>query len=247
MQTYNDKFYGKTSQNNSRYQSAVELLKIYFNIFHSKKIIDVGCGRGSWLEASQNFGANYLVGIDGDWNNGKISNNVKFMPLNLQDISKKFVYENDLINKFDLCISVETLEHIQKKYSENFIESLCNLSDNILFSAAFIGQGGVNHVNENLHSNWAKIFKQYGYSPFDIFRPSIWNNEKISYWYRQNCFLYVKKNSPNYEYLSKKFSVIENYSFMDCVHPAMYEKKINKPIREILKDLLIKVKKKFFS
>ena len=163
------------------------------------------------------------------------------------DISKKFVYENDLINKFDLCISVETLEHIQKKYSENFIESLCNLSDNILFSAAFIGQGGVNHVNENLHSNWAKIFKQYGYSPFDIFRPSIWNNEKISYWYRQNCFLYVKKNSPNYEYLSKKFSVIENYSFMDCVHPAMYEKKINKPIREILKDLLIKVKKKFFS
>ncbi len=247
MQLYNNNFYGDQSPNNSRLISAKEILKIYFDIFESKKIIDIGCGRGSWLEASKIYGSDQLVGIDGEWNVKKVPNGIEYIPLNLQNLNKKFIIDNNLENKFDLCISVETLEHLENKYSENFISSLCSLSNNIIFSCAYIGQGGVNHLNENLHSNWAFIFKKYDFYPFDIFRPIVWNNDKISYWYRQNTFLYLKKNSPSFDYMIKKMPYIKNFSFMDCIHPKMYEKKISKGVKETFKDLLIKLKKKFIK
>ena len=72
MGHYNDLFYGKNSFENSRHTSAKEMLSIYFNIFNAKKIIDVGCGRGAWLEATRTHNAEYLVGIDGNWNDKKI-------------------------------------------------------------------------------------------------------------------------------------------------------------------------------
>jgi len=244
---YNDLFYGKNIFDDSRYISAKEMLAVYFDIFDAKKIVDVGCGRGAWLEATKAHSSEYLVGIDGDWNNNKISKDIQFIPLDLNNFSTQFVQEKKLENKFDLCISAETLEHIENKNSKKFIEGLCNLSDNVLFSAAFNNQGGINHINENLHSNWAKIFIENKFYPFDIFRPNVWDNEKISYWYRQNTFLYVKEGSLKHSQIKSKHSRIKNISFMDCIHPMMYEKKINKPIGEILKELFIKTKKKFTS
>ena len=245
MDHYNDLFYGKNSFENSRLTSAKEILAVYFNIFDAKKIIDVGCGRGAWLEATRIHNADHLVGIDGNWNDKKLSKEIEFMPLDLNNFSKEFVVEKKLKDSFDLCISTETLEHIENKNSKKFIEGLCSLSDNILFSAAFNNQGGINHINENLHSNWAKIFIENKFHPFDIFRPNVWDNEKISYWYRQNTFLYVKEDSLKYSQIENKHNKIDNISFMDCIHPKMFEKNNNKSIKNLSFELFKRIKKKF--
>ena len=32
-----------------------------------------------------------------------------------------------------------------------------------------------------------------GYSMYDIFRPRLWDNERVEWWYAQNMFLYVRR------------------------------------------------------
>ena len=66
--------------------------------------------------------------------------------------------------RYDLCLSVEVAEHIPESNSDIFIKSLCALSNNIIFTAAKPGQGGKNHVNEQLPEYWINKFRKYGYS-----------------------------------------------------------------------------------
>ena len=40
-------------------------------LLNPKSVVDVGCGRGSWLKAFKEKGAVKLVGYDGSWNNQK--------------------------------------------------------------------------------------------------------------------------------------------------------------------------------
>jgi len=38
----------------------------------------------------------------------------------------------------------------------------------------------------------ANGFAANGYGACDVVRPAVWDNSNVSYWYRQNCILYVK-------------------------------------------------------
>jgi hypothetical protein len=104
------------------------------------------------------------------------------------------------------------------------VESLTATSDVVLFSAALPGQGGRNHVNERLHSYWAGEFASRGYAVFDAFRPVFWTDGRVEPWYRQNAFLYIKRSHALCGILSGAgISEMQNRSFMDCIHPWMYE------------------------
>ena len=236
MSLYNDKFYG---DNISRIESSKEILSYLFKILRPNSVLDVGCGRGVWLKVSKDLGAKIIYGVDGEWNNGKqIDKEIVFKSINLNN-------NFDLNKKFDLTLCLEVVEHLEKNSSENIISSLTNTSDIILFSAAFKYQGGVGHLNENLHSYWADIFHKKNYLPFDLIRPVFWDNEKVSYWYRQNTFLYVKKNSPQFEKIKMNFNYIKNYKFMDSVHPEMFFRKIeSQGLKYHLKQIFKNLKKR---
>lgn len=96
-----------------------------------------------------------------------------------------------------MCL--EVAKHLEKTSADNLIYSLIKTSDVVMFSAAYKHQGGVNHKNENFHSYWANLFLKYNFVPFDIIRPAIGSNEKVSYWYRENTFFYIKKISQNFK------------------------------------------------
>jgi SAM-dependent methyltransferase len=233
---YNDKFYG---DNSTRLESASEILNFVFNIVKPNSILDVGCGRGAWLKIANELGVENIYGIDGKWNDGKnIDKQIIYRSL---DLNKNFTLENT----FDLTICLEVAEHLEKNSSDNLISSLVKTSDIIVFSAAFKYQGGVNHINENLHSYWANLFLQYNFVPFDIIRPVIWSNDKVSYWYRQNTFLYLKKGSSKFEDLSKKYNYLKNSKLMDSIHPEMFFRKIEEQtVRYHAKEIIKKIKKK---
>jgi len=63
-----------------------------------------------------------------------------------------------------------------------------------LFSAAVPGQGGTEHVNEQWPEYWHDKFANYGFLKLDIIRKEIWLNPSVKYWYRQNTFVYTKKD-----------------------------------------------------
>jgi hypothetical protein len=49
---------------------------------------------------------------------------------------------------FDLTLCLEVGEHLPQNAANILIESLCALSEVIVFSAAIPGQGGQRHINE---------------------------------------------------------------------------------------------------
>lgn len=136
-----------------------------------------------------------ILGIDGYW-----------VDENQLLISKKDFMRKDLNQsfhagrKFDLVQSLEVAEHLKPERAESFAGDLTKISDIVLFSAAIPGQGGVGHINEQWPSYWISIFDKKGYAPFDIIRPVLWNDRKITeLHYRQNIMLFVNRQSEKYQ------------------------------------------------
>jgi hypothetical protein len=206
-------------------QSAKVILSMLFDMHTVKSIVDVGCGQGAWLAVADVFGVERLCGLDGSWvdKNWLLSRRMEFTATNLEQPVK-------LRERFDLCLSVEVAEHLSPGASEVFVKSLCSTSDVIVFSAAIPKQGGVNHLNEQWQSFWAKLFEAEDYVCLDILRPRIWMLEEVEPWYRQNVLVYVKRGHP----LCSKFAPAESSSAqLDLVHPRIYEGNIENYARQL--------------
>jgi len=219
---YDDSFYN--AQISGSYRSAKVYAKILSAFIVPNSIADVGCGRGAWLKAFKECGAINVVGFDGEWNaqNNMVEDYITFIPC---DLNQPIKPPNN--QPFDLAMSLEVAEHLLPTSAENFINSLTGLSDMVLFGAAFTGQGGRNHINEQPSTYWASLFSSHAYAPFDLFRSTVWGNSEVEFWYQQNTFLYIHKDSPAYvNIISKGASPMANVAFMDCIHPSLYYRKL---------------------
>ncbi len=215
---YDDVFYQK--QIDGSYKSARIYAYLLARVFKPLSVVDVGCGRGAWLKAFKEVGAEKLAGFDGPWNGPQnmIEPAIVFAACDLNRPIAAPAGE-----KFDLALSLEVAEHLAPASAPTFVESLTNLADVVLFGAAVPGQGGTNHVNEQPATYWAKLFAARGYAPFDYFRPLVWGDRRVDFWYQQNTFLYVRQSSAAHADLSVKGLVpLANPAFMDCVHPILY-------------------------
>tara|TARA_R110002096_G_scaffold401880_1_gene598923 strand:+ start:13609 stop:14433 length:825 start_codon:yes stop_codon:yes gene_type:complete len=224
---YKDNFHVAHFQNSLN--SAKEIVPKLLSYYKPKTVLDVGCGVGTWLTIFEKNECE-VFGIDGDYVETKdlIIDSSKFKPLNL---NLKF----NLEKKFDLVISLEVAEHILKENAKNFIDSLCFHGDVILFSAAIPGQEGTLHFNEQYNEFWVNLFSQNGYKCFDFLRHEVWNNDMVSWWYRQNILIFIRKgeiNNPHYKLMTKdKFTFQNSY-----VHPKLFDYKCkkNKKLEKIL-------------
>jgi hypothetical protein len=226
MSIYSDEFYEQ--QVSKAYRSASvygSILKKYLN---PTKVMDIGCGRGAWIKAFRDIyeesNSNLeFYGVDGPWNSrDKLIVEVKdYFSIDLNNLK-----DLDFNSRVDLLISVETAEHLYPGSTESFVDRICSLSDVVLFSAAFLGQGGLCHYNERRHSDWASLFIRNGYSVYDIFRPLVWGDENVNYWYQQNVFLYVKNGSRVIAHLNNfGFTPVVNIRFLDCVHYDAFQQR----------------------
>lgn len=168
--------------------AAEQVLPVLFSIFKPKSILDVGCGLGNWIEVAKKMGVEEVVGVDGSYVNRTLLkiDDKEFIE---KDLAKPF----DLNKNFDLAICLEVAEHLPETSADTLIQSIVAHADVVIFSAAIPGQGGQNHINEQWPTYWQELFQKYDYDMIDYFRPKIWNNTKIEFWYRQNMFLVVKK------------------------------------------------------
>jgi SAM-dependent methyltransferase len=201
--------------------SARTVIPLILQYIQPTSVLDVGCGNGTWLKAWQEQGVKNISGVDGSYINTDellISNNY-FTAFNLEEGFKKE-------KKSDLVTCLEVAEHIRPEFAETFIESLCSLSDVILFSAAIPGQEGTYHFNEQYPNYWVSLFKKYDFIPIDCIREKIWDNPKISWWYRQNILFFVKKEIlPNYPELQNE-SKWSRDKIISLVHPLLFEEKV---------------------
>lgn len=197
-----------------RHETSFEAAKVVLKLMKQEfpdidRILDVGCGVGTFLKIAKDMGMSFTQGMDGPWvDNGLLQIPQKdFFTVDLNHLP---VFEES----FDLVICLEVAEHLAGNNAEALVKFLTDHANIILFSAAVPGQGGKNHINEQWQSYWAEIFSKFAFQPLDLIRPKIWDNSNISYWYKQNTLVYVSDTR-----MSSKFS---SNSALDIVHPEMY-------------------------
>ena len=212
--TYQDNFFDFHLQDSIN--SAEETIPVVLKYIQPDSVIDVGCGIGSWLSIWKKYGVTDIAGVDGSYVDKEkllIEKN-KFVTADLEQGFKPD-------RKFDLVQCLEVAEHIQPKNAANFIASLCNLGDIILFSAAIPGQEGTLHYNEQYPDFWIELFARNNFSPYDCIRQQVWTNEKVSWWYRQNIMFFIKDEAKE-----KYPSIIkEHQSVLSMVHPELLKYK----------------------
>lgn len=208
MHLYNEEFFS-SSEKDSKVIARIVMSQV-INWINPKSIVDFGCGEGIWLSVAKTINDKIDVfGIDGDYINRKRLKIPEkcFYPANLEE-------EIQLKRKYDLAISLEVAEHLDAEFSDLFVESLTNSSDNILFSAAIPGQGGENHVNEQWQSYWIEKFVAKGYAVDTSIRDFFWTEMKIAPWRRQNILFFSRHI---------KGKLITSEEIYDVVHPEMFE------------------------
>ena len=228
---YDEKFYEYNITGSLR--SAKLVLSLLHEKFKFASVVDLGCGRGTWLRASLDLGALRVLGYDGIWNEGKVYPNIDFISCDLENVDT-----DD--EKFDLAISLEVAEHLPEKNADQFIDALVKKSDVIVFASAFTRQLGTKHINEQFPSYWAEKFENRGYYPIDFFRPKIWGDTNIESCYRQNTFLYVREGNELLHNTLGGNDFLQGYKYMDCMHPEIY---LERSARGLVSDFYVGIKR----
>lgn len=205
------------------YESAQVIVPIVLGWLHPQSVVDVGCGDGTWLSVFQAHGVGTILGIDGDYVDRT----------DLQIPRECFTAANlqqplTLDRTFDLVVSLEVAEHLPGYYADQFVASLSQLGDVVLFSAAIPHQGGTFHVNEQWPSYWVDRFEKQGYVAIDALRELIWENPQVEPWYAQNCLVFVKGDRlAEYPALQAQ---VKSQPLLPLVHPKIYLSKCPEPL-----------------
>ncbi|MBL0089999.1 MAG: hypothetical protein IPP44_26265 [Ideonella sp.] len=212
------KVYGQVFYDNQQagsYRSACIILREIIDTLAPVSVVDVGCGRGTWLKGCLDLGVREVAGYDGPWaiDAGLLVDKSLFHAINLE-------HPLPTIPRCDLAISLEVIEHLTDSSGRMLINELTQASDCVLFSGAIPHQGGENHINERWHTYWDGVFKEHHYVGFDYLRDLFWSDSRIEWWYRQNTIVYAKEDSPAYFRLVRRVGAIT--PILDKVHPEKY-------------------------
>lgn len=203
-------------------RSAQIVLEHCFSLFGAPgSFLDIGCGIGNWTHVAKELGVKEVLGID----NATIVGNT----LQIDEKEYKSVNLNEpfeLNRQYDMAISLEVGEHIKEDASEAFVSSICHHTDLVIFSAALPGQTGYRHINEQWPQFWVELFKENGFSCIDILRDYFWDDPRIHPWYRQNIFIYTKR-----EELIEKYGKTNNPHVK--IHPDIFVNNMAQAVQRI--------------
>jgi SAM-dependent methyltransferase len=166
--------------------SAQVIVPMVMKLVHPKSVVDIGCGRGTWLQVFKENGVSRICGIDSPGTDSS-KLHIDIDSFTAADINEQF----DISERFDLAVCLEVIEHLTPRAGRNLVRVLCNVSPLVLFSAALPGQRGVGHINEQWPSYWLEIFQKHGFQRIDPFRSFLFNDGRVSWWYRQGIYLYA--------------------------------------------------------
>lgn len=189
--------------------------------FHPKSVVDVGCGDGAFLAEWAKMGVDDYIGIDGEW----INPSVLKIPL------EKFITHDlnrpiQLSRTYDICTSFEVAEHLEPSSAEDFVRSLTQLSNVVVFSAAIPGQGGTGHINEQWQDYWQAHFKNFNFESFDCIRPQVWEEIEVEPCYLQNTLVYIHRDTVSQWPDIAERCWHDRGSLVRRIHPRLWQAKI---------------------
>jgi 2-polyprenyl-3-methyl-5-hydroxy-6-metoxy-1,4-benzoquinol methylase len=149
-----------------------------------KKVLDIGCGPGTYVNCLQDLGVN-AIGYDSDTR---------------IDGTKHLVCKSlfDLEDTGNVVLCMEVAEHINGSNNQQIVEVMANAlePDGILiWTAAKPGQGGVGHINCQTKEYWADLFATQPLERCLDIEDQLVDAMKAGYhmgWFIQNLLVYKK-------------------------------------------------------
>lgn len=160
-------------------------------VFHPLSVVDFGCNIGLTLANFEKEGID-ILGIDGSIASKKYSV-IRIKNFLLFDLRLRL----DIGKKYDLCLCLETAEHIEERYSDILVSNIVRSSSNIIFSAAPPEQVGDCHFNLKSHEWWVKKFRKFNFELDSgltkIFRDRIKSIPGIPIYYINNIIIFRER------------------------------------------------------
>ena len=132
-------------------RSAAAVVPEVQRIVQARSVVDVGGGEGWWAAEFGLLGARAVCIDDGSAT--ELADRVEHVR---HDVSAGLPTN---LGSFDLALSLEVLEHLDREAGDRLVGALCDLAPNVLFSAAVPGQGGHGHLNEQWPDYWVERFR----------------------------------------------------------------------------------------
>jgi SAM-dependent methyltransferase len=220
--------------------SAREIVPLVTDLLRPERVVDIGCGTGTWLATFAEHGSRRILGIDGDY----VDRSRLDIPADrfvAADLSQPVQVDG----RYDLAVCLEVAEHLPPERSAPLVDLLTGLAPVVLFSAAIPLQGGVNHVNEQWPEFWAAHFERQGFLPIDCLRSRIWKNPKVAWFYAQNILLYAEEQfAREHPRLARELQDT-NPDQLSLVHPTCFLMRVreergltNRSAKEIVSTLI---------
>lgn len=239
-EVYNQDFYEEQKNDSLRAAKViVPLLLQHFEPVNS--VVDIGCGVGTWLSVLFQHNVKEIKGFD----TNDLPPESYFIDKKRIETNCDFSFKKFQINwKADLALCLEVGEHLPELAADLLVRNLVNIAPVIIFSAAFPGQTGVNHINEQPLWYWREKFNCCGYAEIDFLKPLIWSNPKVSWWYRQNITSFVSleylEKNPKVKQLSSRYPELPDPHRLTVVSEWILKKQFNLTTAAMNKPDLIK-------
>lgn len=136
---------------------AKEFVPVLHARYKPSSVIDIGCGIGLYLAEFHKLGIK-IKGIDSSLDAQKNSA-IDESFFELADLSQPIA----AAAQYDMCICSEVGEHLPAAAADILVQSICDSSPLVIFSAAHPGQKGTGHINEQPQEYWIKKFVDHGY------------------------------------------------------------------------------------
>lgn len=169
---YSEEYHRKAGRRGEKqYPAKQDMARAVHEIWQPESVIDVGCGRGWWMEYwVREHPEVQIVGLDGcaelikktgqcDESVAPLIHSCDFRRMGWP--ATWMEYRGAV---WDLALSVEVGEHLKEQYAHRLVAGLCSLGDHIFFSAARPGQKGRHHVNLQPKEYWADLFAEFGFA-----------------------------------------------------------------------------------
>lgn len=165
------------------------------NDFSPKKMLDAGCAKGFLVECLRNNGVE-AFGVD----ISEYAINNVYEPI--KDFCKVASIADPLASFFDVIISIEVVEHMERSESEEAIANLCRHTDKFLFSSSPHDYSEATHINVQQPEVWAQLFARNGF-----FRDLDYDASYITPWAVLFCRDSRRLNKLVFEYERKLWLV----------------------------------------
>lgn len=116
-----------------------------------RSMLDVGCGTGGMVKLARDIGID-AIGIDGD---DSIERNIDVVIHDYRNLPPKW-------DAVDLIWSIEFVEHVDKEYIYNFMQTF-KRGRYICMTHAPPGTKGHHHVNCQTEDYWIAKMEEYGF------------------------------------------------------------------------------------